>query len=89
MSVSNQYSIISYIHHNVSCAEESRKSLAFSTMSKVGSVNKTKSSLITSLKNLGHEIAYLYILKNHVMFYYYKKYIISANSNEKYGINVC
>ena len=34
-------------------AEESRKSLAFSTMSKVGSVNKTKSSLITSLKNLG------------------------------------
>ena len=33
--------------------EESRKSLAFSTMSKVGSVNKTKSSLITSLKNLG------------------------------------
>lgn len=34
-------------------AEESRKSLVFSTMSKVGSVNKTKSSLITSLKNLG------------------------------------
>ena len=34
-------------------AEESRKSLVFSTMSKVGSVNKTKGSLITSLKNLG------------------------------------
>ena len=42
-------------------AEESRKSLAFSTMSKVGSVNKTKSSLITSLKNLGSCLT-MYIL---------------------------
>ena len=69
--------------------EESHKSLAFSTMSKVGSVNKTKSSLITSLKNLGSLSNKLYSLKNHVMFYYYKKYIISANSNEKYGISFC
>ena len=69
--------------------EESRKSLAFSTMSKVGSVNKTKSSLITSLKNLGLTLEHSYFLKNHVMFYYYKKYIISANSNEKYGISFC
>ena len=35
-------------------AEESHKLLIFSIMSKVGSVNKTKSSLITSLKNLGY-----------------------------------
>ena len=70
-------------------AEESRKSLVFSTMSKVGSVNKTKSSLITSLKNLGILLKQSYSIKNHVMFYYYKKYIISANSNEKYGINFC
>ena len=81
--------MISYIHHNVSCAEESRKSLPFSTMFKVGSVNKTKSSLITSLKNLGHKLEHSYFLKNHVMFSYYKKYIISANFSEKYGINFC
>ena len=49
-------------------AEESRKSLTFSTMSKVGSVNKTKSSLITSLKNLGKYKESLKPLKNRLRF---------------------